>query len=293
MKQVACSGEHTVQRVMARGFTTTKQIRGKEPLLRHLVCEVRYQDGQLYLDRCGRALRTLAKIAPDWVIATEPSVQGTTLYHLHDGLQLNFSRVGASLSLDKSSADEVINPEEQQEFFNQIELALGTILDELEVTEFSRVGYREYYYFPFDGKEESEKWLQELGIVTIAPGVYETFAAAPDALGIAIVMQGADCRYRIGLNGIERAAQVPVGDTLLNVRPSAAPKGQRQALLASLKKQRQRQINTAFAVVLDIDAFLLDPEGEVDVRTFVEEQAPHNLQRFREALPKEPPKKGK
>jgi len=56
--------------------------------------------------------------------------------------------------------------------------------------------------------------------------------------------------------------------------------------------KRQRQINSAFAVVLDVDAFLLDPT-EPDLRGFVEERARTNLAQFREALPKDTAKKGK
>jgi hypothetical protein len=70
------------------------------------------------------------------------------------------------------------------------------------------------------------------------------------------------------------------------------PKGQKKALVEALKVQRQRQINSAFAVVLDLDAFLLDPV-EPDLRAFVGERIKTNLTQFRDALPKDTPRKGK
>ena len=36
------------------------------------------------------------------------------------------------------------------------------VIDELEIAEVTRVGYREQYYFSFDDKEDSEKWIADL-----------------------------------------------------------------------------------------------------------------------------------
>jgi hypothetical protein len=58
-----------------------------------------------------------------------------------------------------------------------------------------------------------------------------------------------------------------------------------------MKKQRQRQINSAFAVALDIDAFLLEP-SECDIAGFVGDRARTNLAMFRDAVAK-PSQKGK
>ena len=52
-----------------------------------------------------------------------------------------------------------------------------------------------------------------------------------------------------------------------------------------MKKKRQRQINSAFAVVLDIDAYLDEP-AEPDLAGFVKEHSNTNLNMFRGALPK-------
>lgn len=278
---------------MPKGFRTINLIQGKEPLLRRSVCGVGYQDGQLYLDHCGRLLKRLLGETPDWILAPEPTPQGTTLYNLRTGTQLGFSVSAASLSLDKSAADETIEADEFNEFLGQVDSTLALVFDELEVSRFTRVGYREFYYFSFGTKEESETWLRELGLVTVAPSLYQAFAGTPDVLSMAIVLQGEECRYRIALNGIERPAQIPFGQTILGVKASATAKNQKQVLLETLRKARQRQVNSAFAVELDIDAFLLDPES-FELRDFVQQHATGNLQRFRESLSKkDPAKKGK
>src|SRR3954454_24346305 len=100
---------------MAKGFATAKLLKGQEPFLRRMVCEVRYQDGQLYLDRTGRLLKKLVG-DPSWVITPDPSAKGTTVFHMVDGLQLSFSLHAASLDLDRSNTDEIIDADEAQQF---------------------------------------------------------------------------------------------------------------------------------------------------------------------------------
>src|SRR5262245_4350102 len=120
---------------MAKAFSTFTLIRGREPLLRQVACEVRYHDGQLYLDRCGRLLKVLLGKAPEWAAAPGPTPQGTSAYNLRTGAQLGFSMASASLALDKTATDEVIDQAEVDEFLRQVDTAFALVLDELEVTE--------------------------------------------------------------------------------------------------------------------------------------------------------------
>src|SRR5262249_52425477 len=135
---------------MAKGCRTVERIHDKEPLLRRIVCEGRYLDGQLYLDHCGRLLKGLPRQTPDWVRGPDPTPRAATLHNLRAGTQLGIRLDATSLSLDRSATDELIDPEEVTDFRQQVEDVLGKVLDELEVTEFNRVGYREQYYFSFD-----------------------------------------------------------------------------------------------------------------------------------------------
>jgi hypothetical protein len=275
---------------MTQAFRSYTVVRGKEPQLRNMVAEVRYQDGQLYLDRCGRLLKELQK-APDWLIATGPTPQATSLWNHHTGTQLTFSMSATSLSLDKANTDEIIEPAEVEEFLQQISAGLVRVLDELEVTEFTRLGYRERYYFPCDTKEEAETWLNNLGLIGCPPGLPKAFGAAVTSVDGAVIMQAQECRYRVGLSVVERPAQIPVGDAVLSAQLSAVHKETKRSLLETMKRKRHRQIDPAFAAVLDVDAYLLEPV-EFDVTAFVQEHSQNNLKRFREALPAEPDKKG-
>jgi hypothetical protein len=276
---------------MAKAFSTVKLLKGKEPFLRRMVCEVRFQDGQLYLDHTGRLLKKLVR-DPSWVISPDPTTTGTTVFHMIEGLQLSFSLHSVSLDLDRSNSDEVIQSEEAVRYVARAEETLGFVADELEVTEFSRLGFRQWYYFSFDNKEETEQWLRDLRLFSFSPNLAACFDAAPEAMGVSLILQGQACHYRLALNGIERSAQLPMGDTSLNVRASAVSPKQKAVLIQALKKRRQRQINSSFAAVLDIDAYRKEPK-ELELGQFLRDCLEGNLDRFRNALPKDDGKKGK
>src|SRR5262249_10547495 len=150
-------------------------LHGKEPLLRHMTCEVRYDDGYLYLDHCGRLLKKLVGDGTEWIVTPNPTAQRTTVFNLLDGTALGFNFQSASLTLDRTAADEVITAEEADVFVKQTGDMLEKIIDELEVTEFTRVGYREQYYFSFESKEESEKWIGELGLFSASENLLAAF----------------------------------------------------------------------------------------------------------------------
>jgi hypothetical protein len=276
---------------MAKAFSTIKLLKGKEPFLRRVVSEVRFRDGQLYLDHTGRLLKKLVH-DPAWVVAPDPTPQGTTVFHMVDGLRLSFSMHSASLDLDWSNSDEVIDSEEADRYIARAEETLGFIVDELEVTEYERLGFRQWYYFSFDSKEETEQWLRDLRLFSFSPELAGSFNGTPESMGVFLILQGQECHYRLALNGIERSAQLPMGDTNLNVRVSALPEGQKTALLGALKQKRHRQINSSYAAVLDIDTYRNEPK-ELDLAQFLRDSLGGNLERFRNALPKEDGKKGK
>jgi hypothetical protein len=132
---------------MSKSFTTVTPLHGKEPLLRHMTCEVRYDGGYLYLDHCGRLLKKLIGDGAEWIVAAQPTAQETTVFNLVAGTSLGFSFRAARLTLDRTTADEKIATEEMEAFIKQAGDVLEMIIDELEVTEFTRIGYRELYRF--------------------------------------------------------------------------------------------------------------------------------------------------
>jgi hypothetical protein len=276
---------------MAKAFSTVKLLKGKEPFLRRMVSEVRFHDGQLYLDHTGRLLKKLVRDTA-WVTAPDPTPQGTTVFHMVEGLRLSFSMHGASLDLDCSNSDDVIDSEDAVRYIARAEDILGLIGDELEVTEYERLGFRQWYYFSFESKEETERWLRDLRLFSFSADLAASFEATAEAMGVSLILQGQECHYRIALNGIERPAQLPMGDTSLNVRASAVSQKQKAVLVEALKQKRKKQISSSYAAVLDMDTYRNEPK-ELDLGKLLKETLEGNLERFRNALRKENGKKGK
>lgn len=260
------------------GFRTTHLINGKEPLLRRIVCEVRYRDGHLYLDHCGRLTRELVNLPG--CVQIDATTGGASILKLSLGGLLTFSSSAVSFQVDRANTDDIIEPNEVAEFASFASTAFDCVFDQLEIREYARIGYRELYYFPSEDKEDAEAWLLGAGENVASASLARAFGGTIEQLAFTTSIAGSDMSYRIGLAGVERAAQIPVGDNNISVRSSALPSNQRSALKESLKIKRHRQINTAFSVVLDVDAFVDDPQ-EIAVKGLVTECNSTNLDRFR------------
>jgi hypothetical protein len=234
-------------------------LKGKEPLLRQMIFELRYRQGYSYLDKCGKILNRITRELPEWILGNQASPQGTALYSMRNRCRFNFSATRLDLGLDYTLADGPIPDEDAGTFIEYVAYLSQLVIDELTLTEFPRMGLRVLYYFPFDSKEESERWLAGLGVFSVAPELLKAFGAELDAAGLSTVLAGEDCRYRVAFNGVETSAQLDVGSELLTVRASFLKENQRKILMEQLRQKRHRQVNSSFAVVADVDAYLEEP----------------------------------
>ena len=77
---------------------------------------------------------------------------------------------------------------------------------------------------------------------------------------VAIVVVGTDAKYRIAFNGVERQAQFDFGQGLLNIPARSLHKGQHEHLQKQLEIKKRMRQNPEFAIMIDIDCFVDDPE---------------------------------
>src|SRR5579859_637482 len=148
-----------------RGCTMAKGIRmlkGKEPLLRQIIFELRYRRGFTYLDKCGRILNRITDDLPEWVLGNEANPQGTALYSLKNRCRFSFSSTKFDLALDYTTAESPIPDEDVSAFVGYIAYFSRLLIDELAVNEFSRIGVRTLHYFSCDSRKDSEQWLRDL-----------------------------------------------------------------------------------------------------------------------------------
>ena len=260
-----------------------KLIKGKEPILRQLIFELRYRYGFTYLDKCGKILNRIARDHPQWIIGNEVSPQSAPLYSSLNGCRFSLSANRLDFNLDKTTAEEGVTEEEIGQFAEQVGDLTQVVIDELELGEFQRQGFRALYFFPCDSKDETEAWIKRLGAFTVSESVYAAFGKDFEAASLAVVLAGPECRFRVAFTGVEISAQIKAGQEIVGVRARDLNQGQRAYLMKKAAADRAKKVNAGYAAVIDIDAYLEDPPS-VDPRDFVMIHAGTVLEKIRTAL---------
>jgi hypothetical protein len=245
-----------------------KLINGKEPLLRQIVFEIRYNHGYNYLDRCGKILNRISKEHGEWVIGAQITPQNANLYSMRNGCRFTFSFTTCNLSLDRINSDAIISTNDIKDFANQSHDMTTVVIDELGLTEFARIGLRAWYYFPCETKREADIWLKDLGVVAVAPDLVSTYGGDVESQSLAVVIAGQDHRVRIGFDTFEKSDQIAAGPETVNFKASKLAKGQKDFLRKQLKERRKSEINTKFAALIDFDSFHEDPFS-IDQHDFI------------------------
>lgn len=267
----------------AKGVTT---IHGKEPVLKMITAGVEFDGGELYFDRMGRIARLLYKSDRGWLREPTIAANQSQLMNPADSLILSVSPKNTTVTLNKDGMPEAIEEEDVDRFAKQVEFAFGTIIDELEIEQFQRAGYRENYKFACETLEETEEWIRDLGLYNANDTVHKTFGKFY-ASSWSVICTGEECRYRIALLGTERPAVVPIGPGEVTFKHSVAKRLNRHELLNLMAAKRHRQTDPEYAVLLDIDAFLWgNTDADFNLRDFITRRAGDNLKLFRQCVPK-------
>jgi hypothetical protein len=262
-----------------------KLLNGKEPQLRKLVYELRYERGFVYLDRCGRILDRITRDKPEWVPSGDVNPQVAPLFNITNRSRFTFGPKKLDLSLDQSfPGSALIDETGREEFVRTADEVSRFIVQELQLTSFSRIGIRSYFHFSTEDEEESQRWLAGLELFTVSQKLLDAFRGELAASGLAIVLVGDDCRYRIELSGIETVTQLDMGaGQALGIREKGIEPSERAAFNKNrLKMKRERDLNTGFVVQIDVDAYQEFPKNP-DFGQFATQHTENVLQSIRSA----------
>jgi len=211
-------------------------INGKTAIRHKVVYEVRYWQGFTYLDRCGRILNRIVELNPDWVVRdAEVNPQGAPLANLRTGTRFNFSAAKYDFELEQVLGKELaIEQDDIDQFVEQAYLLSGIVHEELGLKEFAREGFRIWYLFAADSKEDSDTWISQLNVLSVDT-IAKAFEGTIQARGFTVVIAGKERKVRISVNSAERFAQLDLGDSILQINPRALSKDQDKVLLQQLK----------------------------------------------------------
>jgi hypothetical protein len=258
------------------------KILGQHGVYHKVVYEVRYDQGFIYLDRCGTTSNRIVQNFPDWIVSAQNvNPQQAPFVHAITGNKFNFGPLKYDFSLDQRiNADAAIGKDDIDDFVRDIESVTAIVHEELELKQFTREGFRIWYVFPTKSDQDSRDWICKLRGVSIHNRLVQAFSGELESLGYTIAINSDDRKFRISVNPVERTEQLDLGSEALRVLPRNLPKKQREHLLEQLKAKHRLLVNPQIGVMIDVDAFVEDPI-EIAPTDFITE----SLKRIEQSLP--------
>lgn len=244
-------------------------LHGKTAALNQLAFEVRYSRGWTYLDKCGRTMNRIFDLGPEWISTPpEPDPTGTRLVNFKTGHQLTFGPRSFVSTLQRPSGQAPISSAEFEDYIIETHLLSEILIESLGLRDFTRIGFRTWYLFPFATKAAAESWIADLGLYSTNQALTETFDATIEATAYTVVLGGRPNRLRIALSTTERQAELDLGKDVLQIQASTLPRNQREHLLAQEKARRRIKLNPEFASLLDLDVSQEQPLA-IDAADFI------------------------
>ncbi len=257
-------------------------ILGQKAVYHKLVYEVRYNQGFVYLDRCGTTSNRIVQNFPEWLLSAQNvNPQQAPLTHAIMGIKFNFGPLKYDFSLDQRiNTDAPIGKQDVDDFVREVESVSTIVHEELELKQFTREGFRVWYIFPTKSDEHSRDWICKLRGFSFQSQLIEAFSGVLESLGFTLVIKSDDRKFRISVNAVERTEQLDLGSETLRVLPRSLPKKQRDHLLDQLKIKHRLLVNPECGVMIDVDAYVEDPI-EIAPADFITE----SLNRIEQSLP--------
>jgi hypothetical protein len=247
------------------------QIANKTGYLQKIAFELRYRDGYVYLDRCGRTITDLLTEYPEWVVRDDGvSPQNAPLTSLVNGCVLNFSAKKLDLGIEKRAGGQKgLEEKDVAAFSKQAGGASELIIGALGIKDFERIGFRSWFLFPCKDLRESWSWLSSLKIFEVSQKFRDAISAELESCSLAFVFRGSRS-YRVAVTQVEQTAQMDLGQDILSIRASRLHKDQRQVLHEQMRVKERMLANPEFAVMVDIDVYEEDAHRP-GAETFISE----------------------
>ena len=246
-------------------------INGRPSICHRIVYEVQYKYGFTYLDRCGSTINEIMKSAPEWILSdNNPNPQNAPLMSLRNGTSFNFSALKYDFALEQTlGADKDLEKKDINEFIEQVDLISSIVNERLSLSDFKRVGFRIWYLFASETKEDSEQWISQLlKDMPIDHSIAKALNGNIEAKNYIVVIASPDRKFRISINGVERQTQIDLGSNILNIRPRKLSLDQDKFLMAQQRVKKRIAKNPELAAMIDIDSFVEIPK-DIDSKDFI------------------------
>lgn len=240
-----------------------------KPVLKQQIFEARYEQGYRYLDRCGDAMIILEQLLGEetgclWL----PKEMSPTSANLHcPDLDISIVFNAYRFVIDRTPVEK-----RECDFDALAEIVLATIVGRFDLRNMQRFGARRLKVLPKDSVEEAEELSVKLSPVSDWRGQDDS-EFEPRSYEIVSVFELPDRSkgVRVTTKPYHKVGAALQIDERLKSPPHYLHEGQREALVAQLKRDRKRQDDPEAGLVIDIDYFWLRPAKEYSVKQFIRE----------------------
>lgn len=228
-------------------------------VLDRLIFEVRYGGGYRYFDKCGQSLLDISQQSEGWLpLAVNP--QTGTIENPGKKFAMSFNDSAFNFTADKPHSFTIENLAEE------IALIWKIVQVNLGLEEYLRLATRLYYLLPCLSMEDAEKKLNKSALKVIIP------KNLTDALNVkhqhsTVIFEKENMEYRVVLNTVTKHEGIQPSD-ILTVDPRFLSKDQKKYRLAKQKQLQEYSSNPMYAVCLDVDCVMSQPET-INVKEYI------------------------
>lgn len=173
-----------------------ERISFEKLIIERIIIEVRFSQGFLYWDNCGKIWKKIYDRWPDLqMIKVDP--QEAILKIRDAGLQLKFSQNDIHLLQEYPSSLKL--------FKEVANVVIPTITDFLEVKSLSRIGNRIFYLYSTKDIEEAENIVKRTGLLNLSDEKIKLFGDTLDNPKIGFKIQNEDVGYTFNLSSFSRS----------------------------------------------------------------------------------------
>lgn len=225
-----------------------------EVVHRH-VLELRYLLGHLYWDRCGRVINDVISSEENWDFE---GMDGATCRLAAREQNLQFAFSASRLDLSQTQGPEVERIEEASKFAAIADSFSTKVIDTLQLSEFSRIGFRAWYLYPTEDRDDAEERVRSLRL--LSSEINDLPLGTVSDVSCRLVVEMPSHMVRAAIAPFEQLVNLSDG-VLRRTRAKARdfPRDQKRILLDKAKADRIVKNYPQFGVLVDLDAFMEDP----------------------------------
>jgi len=223
------------------------------PKLDNLVLEIRYDNGNLYFDRCGQCLSDVERECEGWLTRNTDAATGT-MERLDRRFRVGFNNRKFDFSAQQASETDLEEiAEEASGIWRIIQANLG-------LDTFMRIGYRPVYLLATRDVDEAEDMLRSSELNVKVPDNLSQPSYDIKSRQTVIQFTKDSIEYRVKFGSITRHEAVNPSN-ILSGDPRALSERQREFRIEQLRQMAEYSGNPMYAVCLDVDCVTYEPEG--------------------------------